>query len=60
MKKKRQPRVGDIVKKIGGYLPDIDIGIVVAVDHRPENVVEVLTMDGYENWVISFCKIINR
>ena len=50
-------KIGDIVQKIKGYLPDINIGIIIDI-HPPT--VKVMTSDGYENWQINFVKVLNN
>ena len=49
-------KIGDIVIKVGGYIPDIRIGIIINIISP---IVNVMTADGYENWQISFVEVIN-
>ena len=51
--------IGDLVKKVGGYLPDVDTGIVVEF-RQDGKVVVVLSPDGIETWQRPFVRVINE
>ena len=50
---------GDLVKKVGGYLPDIDTGIIIDFEQEGK-VVVVCSPDGIEIWQRPFVQVMNE
>ena len=50
---------GDLVKKVGGFLPDVDTGIVIGFE-QDGKVVVVCSADGIEIWQRPFVEVISE
>lgn len=67
MKPRRTIRIGDLVQKTGGYGAECSwIGIVIDIKPACSDwgnkvmMLTVLTDDGFDEWIQSFCEVINE
>ena len=53
-------KLGDLVEKYRGYIPDVRVGIVTELARGPGDRVEVLCSDGYNRWIRKFVRVIGK
>jgi hypothetical protein len=53
-------KIGDLVEKYKGYIPDVRVGIVTGFPDLPADRVEVLCSDGFNYWLRTFVRVIEK
>ena len=53
-------KIGDLVEKYKGYIPDVRVGIVTSFPEKPAGRVEVLCSDGFNYWLRNFVRVVEK